>query len=139
MKKSLLKESGMTLVEVLAVIVLIALIMGVVAKGVMGKGEAAKAKLNTVRMENIRNALAQFRLEFNSYPSSLETLVNPGKETRDPGQIAVPLLDDKDLKDVWGNPYIYRSEGGQSYSITSLGSDGRTGGDGAKQDVTMTP
>ena len=132
-------QAGMTLVEVLAVIVLIVLMMSVIAKGVIGKGDAAKAKLNVVRMENIRNALAQYRLELNTYPGSLEELAHPGKDAGDSGQVVVPLIDDKDLKDVWGNNFIYRSEGGRSYTLQTLGSDGTAGGEGAKQDVTMTP
>ncbi|MCC6932695.1 MAG: type II secretion system protein GspG [Deltaproteobacteria bacterium] len=137
--KKLNKQAGMTLVEVLAVIVLIGMIMVVVGKGVMGKGDAAKAKLNVVRMEGIRNALAQYRLELNTYPSSLDSLAHPGKEAVESGQVVVPLIDEKDLKDIWGNNFIYRSEGGRSYSLQTLGSDGVPGGDGAKQDVTMTP
>ncbi len=133
-------EKGMTLVEVLAVIVLIALIMGVVAKGVIGKGDAAKAKLNEVKMEKVKSSLAQFRLEYNIYPSRLENLVTAGPEVKDSGKPFIATADPDDLKDIWGFPLLYKMENdGRSYSLTTLGSDGVEGGEGSKQDVTVRP
>lgn len=129
---------GMTLVEVLAVIVLIGLIMAVVAKGVVGKGDAAKAKLNEVKMEKVKQALAQYRLEYNTYPEALGNLSKPSGEQG--GKLFVPLAEEDDLKDVWGFNYIYKTENdGRSFTLSTLGSDGVPGGEGAKQDLTMRP
>lgn len=128
----------MTLVEVLAVIVLIGLIMAVVAKGVVGKGDAAKAKLNEVKMEKVKQALAQYRLEYNSYPEQLINLAKPSGDNS--GKLFVALAEADDLKDIWGFDYIYKPENeGRSYTLSTLGSDGVPGGEGAKQDVTMRP
>lgn len=122
------RQKGMTLVEVLAVIVLIGLIMTVVAKGVMGKADKAKAQTNKLQLEKIANSLGQYRLENNKYPGSLEELVSTGD------------LDKRDLNDVFGNPITYRAEGnGRSFSIMTYGSDGVAGGEGPKADVTITP
>ena len=118
----------MTLVEVLAVVVLLGIIGSVVISGIFGKAEKAKAKTNLLKMEKIRADLNRFRLENNTYPSSLEELVRSGD------------MDEKDTKDVWNTPYSYRVEGnGRSYVLTTLGADGQTGGDGAKADVQVTP
>ena len=131
---------GMTLVEILAVIVLLSLIMAVVARGVVGKGESAKAKLNVVRMEKIKNALEQYRLEFNNYPGTLDNLIKPSSDIKKAGQLFTPFVEEKELADVWGFKYIYKTENdNRSYALSSLGSDGISGGDGAKQDVTMRP
>ena len=56
-------ERGMTLVEVIAVVVLLALLYVVVGKNVFGQSNAAKAKLNDVKMNNVKNILQQYKLE----------------------------------------------------------------------------
>ena len=133
-------EKGLTLIELLVVIVLISLIAVVVGKNVIGQGEAAQAELNVVKMERMKNLLGQYRLKFNSYPAKLEDLIHPSGDVSKSGKIFVPLADDGDLNDVWGFPFVYKTENnGRTFSISSLGSDGVQGGDGAKQDVTITP
>lgn len=130
-------QAGMTLVEVIAVIVLIGLIIAVVAPNIFGQSENAKAQLNVVKMEKLANALSQYRLQFNSYPEKLEDLMSPSADVKDSGQLFTPLAEDKDLKDVWGTQFIYKTENNRrSYTITTLGSDGARGGDGPAQDVT---
>lgn len=133
-------ESGMTLIEILVVIVLISLIAVVVGRNVISQGDAAKAELNVVKMEKLKNLLGQYRLKYNTYPSKLEDLVKASSDIQKSGKIFVSLADEDDLADVWGFPFVYKSENnGRSYSITSLGSDGVEGGEGAKQDVTLRP
>lgn len=133
-------EEGMTLVEVLAVIVLIGLIMTVVARGIFGKSEAAKAQLNVVKMEKLKQALAEYHLSFNTYPETLDGLIHPSRDVQDSGQLFVPSVENKDLQDIWNREFSYKVENeGRSYSLTSLGSDGQTGGEGPKQDVTLRP
>ncbi|MCB0325674.1 MAG: type II secretion system protein GspG [Bdellovibrionales bacterium] len=133
-------ERGMTLVELLVVIVLISLIAVVVGKNVIGQGDAAKAELNVVKMEKLKNLLGQYRLKFNSYPGALQELIKPSADTQKSGQLFVALAEEGDLNDVWGFPYIYKTENnGRSFTLSSLGADGIEGGDGAKQDVTVRP
>ena len=133
-------ERGMTLIEILVVIVLISLIAVVVGKNVIGQGDAAKAELNVVKMEKLKNLLGQYRLKFNSYPAKLDDLVKPNADVEKSGKIFVALAGNDDLLDVWGFPFVYKSENsGRSYAITTLGSDGVQGGEGANQDVTIRP
>lgn len=133
-------ESGLTLVELLVVIVLISLIAVVVGKNVIGQGAAAKAQLNVVKMEKLRSLLGQYRLQYNSYPAKLGELVTGGGDIKSSGKIFVPLATEDDLNDVWNFPFIYRTESdGRTFAITSLGEDGIEGGDGARQDVTLKP
>ncbi|MCC6952605.1 MAG: type II secretion system protein GspG [Deltaproteobacteria bacterium] len=133
-------ERGLTLVELLAVIILIGLIGTVVMRGVFGSGEAAKARLNGLRMEKLRGALAQYRLEYNSYPERLNDLVKGSPDAAKSGKPFFSLAASEDIRDVWDNEFQYKLENsGRSYTLTTLGSDGTPGGDDAKQDVTMTP
>lgn len=133
-------DEGMTLVELLVVIVLISLLAGVIYKGVIAQGDSAKAEINVVRMEKVKSALGQYRLKYNTYPSQLQDLVSASPDIRKAGKLFTPLVDEDDLKDVWGFPYMYRSDNdGRSYALVTFGSDGIDGGEGPKQDVTMTP
>lgn len=135
-----MNQRGMTLIEIIVVIVLISLVFGIVAQGVFGRGEAAKAQLNEVKMQNLQNSIEQYRFSFNSYPSKLDELLQPSAEVKKSGKLFVSLAKDEDLKDVWNNPLGYRTENNnRTYALTSLGSDGVEGGEGPKQDVTKRP
>jgi general secretion pathway protein G len=133
-------EQGLTLIEILVVIVLISVIAVVVGKNVIGQSEAARAELNVVKMEKLKNYLGQYRLKFNSYPERLADLIKPNSDVQKSGKIFVAIAGDDDISDVWGFPFLYKVENnGRSYTITSLGSDGVEGGEGANQDVTLKP
>ena len=133
-------ERGMTLVEVIAVVVLLALLYVVVGKNVFGQSNAAKAKLNDVKMNNVKNILQQYKLEQNSFPARLEDLITPSAEMKKSGAVFTPLADDGDLKDIWGSNFVYIQEnGGRSFVLKSLGADGIEGGDGVNQDVEKRP
>jgi len=73
-------EKGLTLVELLVVIVLIGLILVVVGKNVLSSGEAAKAELNMVKLEKVKSYLGQYRLKYNKYPAKLEDLIKQSTE-----------------------------------------------------------
>lgn len=133
-------ESGMTLIEVIAVIVLITLIAVAVGKNVFKTASAGKAKLNVTQMNTLKGYLGQFRLQFNVYPGKLDDLVHPSAAVKQTGELFTPFCDESSLKDVWGNPYIYAAENnGRSFLLKSLGEDATEGGEGAAQDVEMRP
>ncbi len=133
-------ERGLTLVELLVVVVLLGLIFTVIGSNVFSKGEAAKAELNRTRMESIKQEISRFRLTFNTYPRSLDELVKPSPQMQQSGRLFSPIIKGDELLDMWGNKYTYRLENdGRSYSLTSLGSDGMPGGEGHAQDLTLRP
>lgn len=133
-------ERGLTLVELLVVVVLLGLIFTVIGSNVFSKGEAAKAELNRSRMESIKQEVSRFRLTFNTYPRSLEELIRPSQQMQQSGRLFSPILKEDEFLDMWGNKYIYRLENdGRSYSLTTLGSDGVPGGEGHAMDFTLRP
>ena len=132
-------QSGLTLIELMAVIVIIALLFGVLTSGITGASGSAKAKINVTKMQALKGDLAQYRLEYGRYPGSLSGLVSGGDEARQGGKVFFALAKEDDLKDVWNFDYQYRVENnGTGFSLTSTGADGTAGGDGANQDVTIT-
>ncbi len=138
-RRSLLQDSrGMTLVEIIAVVVLIALVMGVVAKGVFGKSDQAKGALNKTKMEKLQNIVETYRLQYNRYPTKLDDLIT---KSGDIGSSYFTAMAEKDdFGDLWGGDYVYKTENNnRSYTITSLGKDGVPGGQGPDQDLVIGP
>ena len=129
---------GMTLIEILVVLVLLGIVMGIVAGNFIGQGEEAKRKAASIEISQIVNTLDLFKLEIGRYPTSqegLQALVTaPAGATNWNGpywkKSSIP-------KDPWGNDYRYTSPGQKgAYDIVSLGADGKEGGDGTNKDIS---
>jgi hypothetical protein len=75
----------------------------------------------------LREALEQFHEESRSYPEKLADL----KANRD---LLVEFEPSGHVLDPWGHPYDYSSQG-SSYTLRSLGSDGKPGGMGLAADA----
>ena len=130
-------EKGLTLVEIIAVIVIIGLIMGVVIPKVFKQGEKAKQELNMVKMRDVASALSLYRLKYNSYPNGIKDLVSPPKKS---GIIATKFIEDEQLNDLWGTPFDYQATNNKrSFVLRSFGADGVPGGDGENADLELTP
>jgi hypothetical protein len=55
-----------------------------------------------------------------------------------PQDLSAAGVDQDDLRDSFGNPIQYRLlDGGRSYELKSLGSDGREGGTGSDLDIVI--
>jgi len=129
--------SGMTLIEILVVLVLIGIVLGIVGGNFIGRGEKAKADAAKIEIGQIGQALDLFKLEIGRYPTSqegLQALVTaPAGVTTWNG----PYWKKTTLpKDPWGNEYKYAAPGQHgAYDIISLGADGKEGGEGVDKDI----
>src|SRR5512141_3421347 len=65
---------GMTLIEILVVLVLLAVIMSVVAGNYLGRGEKAKADAAKIEIGQISQTLDLYKLEIGRYPTTQEGL-----------------------------------------------------------------
>jgi general secretion pathway protein G len=130
-------EAGFTLLEMMIVLVIIAVIAGLVASNVMGRPDEAKATTTRSNLATIVSALKMYRLDNGAYPSSeqgLKALIE--KPTTPPvpgswaqgGYLTAPPLD------AWQKPLEYHSDG-MSFTIRSLGRDGKQGGEGVDADI----
>jgi general secretion pathway protein G len=129
---------GMTLIEILVVLVLIGVVMGIVGGNFIQRGEKAKRDAAKIEIGQIGQTLDLFKLEVGRYPTSQEGLqslvTQPAGVTNWNGpywkKATVP-------KDPWGNDYVYTFPGAHgAYDIISYGADGKEGGDGADKDIT---
>ena len=132
------RERGMTLIEILVVLVLIGVVLGIVGGNFIGKGEKAKADAAKIEIGQISQTLDLYKLEIGRYPTTqegLQALISaPAGVTNWNGpywkKSTIP-------KDPWGNDYRYTSPGQKgAYDIVSLGADGKEGGEGTNKDIT---
>lgn len=121
------RPRGMTLIEILVVVMLIGIVMAVISGNFIGRGEKAKRDLAKIDMGQIGQSLDLFKLEVGRYPTQqegLQALVTaPAGVSNWNGpywkKTTVP-------KDPWGNDYVYVFPGQHGpYDISSYGADGK--------------
>ena len=109
-------ERGMTLIEIMVVIVIIGILGSALAVGVFGMlGDAqidtARAQVNTIGM-----VIETHEARHGDYPDSLESLTE-GKRAK---------LKKGNLRDPWKQDLMYRAEG-DGFSLCSGGDDKKSG------------
>lgn len=129
-------QAGLTLVEIIVVLVILSLLMGFLANNLFSAGDKAKAGINELQMKRLQQHINQYQLRYNSLPGSIRDLISCNDQT---GPNCLPVADSEaDLRDPWGTEYQYTLEnGGRSYSITSLGANRIQGGSGADSDFSV--
>jgi type II secretory pathway pseudopilin PulG len=78
-----------------------------------------------INLDIAANRVELYRLENGRYPAKLADLL--GRYAKE-----------AELKDMWGNPYVYAVPGaqGRAFDLTTLGADGKPGGEGRDRDRT---
>jgi general secretion pathway protein G len=136
-KKILRCERGITLIELMVVMVILGLLAALVVPDMIKKISPAKQKAAYTQIELFGTALDSFYLDVGRYPSSsegLEALVaNPSGVENWNG----PYLKKIEIPpDPWGSPYQFNSPGSHGdYDLFSYGADKSEGGDGENEDI----
>jgi general secretion pathway protein G len=131
------RVGGFTLLELLVVLVIIGLLAGYVGPRFFSQIGKSEVKAAAAQIDALGKALDQYRLDTGRYPSTEHGLgalwVKPADETRWWG----PYLRKAPPRDPWGREYVYKAPGEHGdYDLSSLGKDGREGGEGEDQDIT---
>ena len=131
------KQTGFTLLELLVVLGIIAMLAGLVGPQVMKHMVEAKVKAAKVQIEDLAQTLDMYKLDVGSYPTSeqgLDALIEaPDGAQRWNGPY---LRKSKVPLDPWNNEYKYTSPGEhRKFDITSLGADGKDGGEAEDKDL----
>jgi general secretion pathway protein G len=132
------RQRGMTLIEILVVLVLIGIVLGIVGGNFIGKGEKAKADAAKIEIGQISQTLDLYKLEVGRYPTSQEGLQALISAPAGAANWNGPYWKKSTVpKDPWGNEYRYASPGSKgTYEIVSLGADGKEGGEGPDKDIS---
>lgn len=133
------RQRGLTLVELMVVIVILGLLTTIIVINVIPAGDQAAVQKARTDISVLENALEQYRLNMMSYPTTqqgLEALVEAPDGVARP-EMYRPGGYIKTLPtDPWGNPYVYQRPGTNGeYDIFSYGADGREGGEGTDADI----
>ena len=119
---------GMTLIEIMVVLVILGLIAGAVTVAVIPRINEARVQRTQLDIGNIEQALKLYYARTGKFP-----------DTATGFKVLLDLqLLDRAPKDAWGNDYVYLLENGRPV-ITSYGADGAPGGDGVNADITNRP
>ena len=118
-------QEGFTLIEILIAFALVMILGGVVYVSTKGIVERNRRTATLESMRVIRNALEQFREDFDQYPSSLRDLIKKPADEKIAEEWN-PYIETKkgELKDGWGQPFHYApTPGGEhEYELYSYGS-----------------
>lgn len=127
---------GMTLVEVLAVVVILGLLAGTLAVGFSGMFGKGKHELAKTGIGVVRQKVEAYRIEHSAWPSADLGLAALSDGHASP--TASYYLQPDQLRDPWDNQYLFITPGpdGHPYEIISYGADGRPGGEGEDADLS---
>ena len=132
-------DAGVTLIEMMVVLVIIALVAAIIVPNVIGRPDEARVAVAQTDIRAIGSALELYRLDNQTYPTTsqgLEALVaRPTSPPEPRNWVAGGYLAQLPV-DPWGNGYLYRSPGDTAgFDLVTLGADGAPGGDGPAADI----
>ena len=134
------RMTGFTLLEMLVVLVIIGLLVSMVGPRLFTKVDSAKVQTAAAQIKLLRGTIETMRMDINVYPTEELGLRLLTQQPDDPAlkqRWKGPYLEGAVPLDPWGNPYVYRppEAENQAFTLLSLGSDGKLGGEGVNQDI----
>ncbi|WP_226783107.1 type II secretion system major pseudopilin GspG [Oceaniglobus trochenteri] len=132
-------EAGVTLIEMMVVLVIIAVVAALIVPNVIGRPDEARVTVARTDIRTIASALELYRLDNRAYPTTTQGLEALARKPVSPpvpeNWVAGGYLQQVPV-DPWGNPYGYRAPGTDApFDLLSLGADGQPGGEGAAADI----
>jgi len=130
-------QRGLTMIEIMVVMIIIGLLAALVAPRMFGKLEKARTNAAYAQIELFGTALDSLRLDVGRYPTTSEGLEGLLSAISGSDEWSGPYLRKNEIPpDPWGNPYVYASPGNHGdYDLFSLGADNAEGGEGENIDI----
>lgn len=128
-------QTGFSLVEMIAVILLLGIIAGFVAPAIFGKVDQGRWNATKSSIKSLGTKIETYAMDNGTLPEQLEDLTTkPGNADNWNGPYARP----SELKDGWDKPFKYQvpGENGQDYELISYGADNQPGGERWKKDIS---
>jgi general secretion pathway protein G len=142
-ERSVRRRRGLTLIELVVVMVVLGLLASLVFPVVFGRVGDARITTADTQLKALATALETYRLDTGSYPGTDQGL---GALRERPSRGAVPAnwrgpyVREAIPQDPWGRPYVYRFPGTKApavFDLFTLGKDGKEGGEGEDADRGM--
>jgi general secretion pathway protein G len=137
--KSVNRNKGFTLIELMVVILIIGVLAALVVPKVMSRPDEAKITAAKVDIATISQQLNMYKLDNGRYPTTEQGLMALVKK---PTVAPVPTnwksegYLDRVPKDPWGSPYQYLQPGVHgAIDVFSFGADRAAGGEGNDADI----
>ena len=130
---SVAAQRGMSLIEIIIVIVLIGAVLAFVGSRVLGGKDRGDYNIAKAQVQTMAGKVESFQMDTGRLPNSLDELVKqPGDTT---GWLG-PYAKEAELKDPWGHPIEYRAPGESGpFDLVILGKDGKPGGTSVDADI----
>ena len=134
-RKSKIRRSAFTLIEVVVVIVILVTLASIATPLYMNYVKKANISAAKTQIKMFDDALMQYKMDVGSFPETLQGLV---ENTDDNEKWKGPYLKPASIpRDPWGNEYVYTCPGEEEreYDLVSYGADGQPGGEGDNKDL----
>jgi general secretion pathway protein G len=131
-------QAGVTLIEMLVVVMIIGLFAAMVGPMLFKQADAAKIVATRDQIRNFIVALGTYKLDTGSFPPTEQGLQALRSKPADANLWNGPYMPQDIPKDPWGHEYVYRFPGEHQQDepeIASLGADGQPGGEGINADI----
>ena len=127
---------GVTLIEMMVVIVIIGLLSGLIAPNVIQFIAKARVATAKTQVKHLSDAVRNYYIDTDEYPQTLEDLVSePSGVTGWNSEGYLDQATEVPL-DPWKNEFEYRASGaGSAPIIICFGKDGQEGGTGDDADI----
>lgn len=134
------RQQGVTLLEMLVVLVIIALLAGLVGVRLLSQVDRSKAVAAKAQVESLKSAIESLRADIGRLPTAEEGLTLLTVAPPEMSNWFGPYMDAEIPLDPWGRPYRFETDAaGREYFLYTLGEDGVVGGQGAGQDIGKLP
>jgi len=131
-------DAGLTILELMVVLVILSIIGVVASFQVIGQMDRAKVDVARLQLRQLQNALTLFELDTHRYPTSEEGLLALLNPPEDLTGWRGPYLKNKDLfADPWGKSISYSVADNGHYTVISFGADSKEGGQGSAADISL--
>jgi general secretion pathway protein G len=130
-------QAGVTLIEMLVVMIIIGLFAALVAPRLLQKSDTARVTAAHAQINSFMTALGAYKLDTGTFPTTEQGMqalrVAPAGVTQWQG----PYLPQEIPVDPWARPYVYKYPGdhGDEPDVISYGADGQPGGDATNADI----
>ncbi len=131
------RQAGVTLIEMLVVLMIIGLFAALVAPRMFRKSDAARVTAARAQINSFMTALGAYKLDTGTFPTTEQGLQALRDRPAGLTQWDGPYLPQEIPVDPWARPYVYKFPGehGDEPDIISQGADGQPGGEALNADV----